>query len=50
MKKCFKFPSKNRYSTKRDAETTILLSDEKNLKIYFCDSCSGWHLASTIKK
>lgn len=44
MKKCFEFPNKNRYNTKKDAETAILLSDNQNLNIYKCPSCRGWHL------
>lgn len=45
MKLCFDFPSKNRYNTKRDAETAVLLSNNKDLKIYHCESCNGWHLS-----
>ena len=49
MKKCLEFPDKNRYGTKKDAETTILLSDNKNLRVYYCEGCGGWHLTSSVK-
>lgn len=49
MKTCFEFPNKVRYNTKRDAETAILLSDKPNhLKVYKCETCSGWHLSSNV--
>ncbi len=49
MKRCFEFPNKKRYNTKRDAETAILLSDKaKSLYVYFCDTCNGWHLSSNV--
>lgn len=41
---------KNRYSSKREAETVareqeiIFASDDLELKVYLCASCSGWHL------
>ena len=46
---CLEFPNKKRYNTKQDAETVILLHS-KNLLVYKCDSCQGWHLTSKIKK
>jgi len=46
MKKCFEFPNKRRHNTKKDAETSLLLLDNKNLDIYFCTCCEGWHLTS----
>jgi len=46
MKKCFEQPNKRRHNTKQDAETALLLLDNKNLTIYHCDSCDGWHLTS----
>lgn len=49
MKKCFEQPNKKRYNTQRDAETTILLLDNKNLRAYQCESCTGWHLTSNLK-
>lgn len=49
MKKCQEFPNKNRYNTKRDAETAILLSDNKDLDTYKCPSCKGWHLTNVKK-
>jgi hypothetical protein len=49
MKKCFEYPNKNRYNTQRDAETAILLLDNKSLSVYKCDGCGGWHLTSNLK-
>jgi len=43
---CFEFPNKKRYNTKKEAETSILLLGVKNLKIYRCATCHGWHLTS----
>jgi hypothetical protein len=45
MKHCFEFPNKKRYSTKKEAEIALLKMAELNLKIYYCEACSGWHLA-----
>jgi len=50
MKKCFAQPDKKRYNTQRDAETAILLLDKKDLRVYKCESCRGWHLTSTPEK
>ena len=50
MKKCFAFPNKVRYSTKKDAETAILLYNDINLDTYSCESCSGWHLTKLKAK
>lgn len=48
-KKCFEFPNKTRYNSKRDAETAILLSDRPNqLRVYNCTTCNGWHLTSKL--
>ena len=47
-KKCLEYPNKKRHSTKKDAETSLLLIDNKNLTIYFCESCEGWHLAKIV--
>lgn len=49
MKKCFQFPNKKRFNTKKDADKAILLTSNNNLYIYYCDSCYGWHLASKDK-
>lgn len=51
MKKCFEYPNKKRYSTKKDAETAILLLSHisKNIRCYHCDTCNGWHLTSCSK-
>jgi hypothetical protein len=46
MKKCIEFPTKNRYNTWKDAETAILLLDKRNVSIYQCATCDGWHLTS----
>jgi len=46
MKKCLEFPDKRRYNTKRDAETSILLIDKRDLRTYYCEGCRGWHLTS----
>lgn len=46
MKKCFEFPNKKRYTTQRDAETAILLSENKEIQHYKCETCNGWHLTS----
>ena len=48
MKKCFEHPDKKRYLSKKDAE--ILLLENNNLKIYRCDCCGDWHLASKKPK
>ena len=49
MKRCQKFPNKKRYSTKKEAETAvIILKNDVELKIYFCENCNGWHLTSKI--
>lgn len=48
MKKCFDQPNKRRYNTERDAETAILLVENKDLRVYKCDSCKGWHLTSSL--
>lgn len=50
MKKCLEFPYKNRYNTKQDGETAILLSSDRHLQVYYCDTCDGWHLASKYTK
>ena len=51
MKKCLEYPNKNRYNTKKDAETAILLQlDNRNLNVYHCDTCEGWHLTSRKNK
>ena len=47
MKICLAHPNKNRYNTKRDAETAILLVGNINLNVYKCDACRGWHLTSS---
>lgn len=46
MKKCFEYPNKVRYNTQKDAETFVLIYNDKKLRIYYCDSCNGWHLTS----
>jgi hypothetical protein len=46
MKKCQQYPEKNRYNTRRDAETAILLLDNREVRTYFCPTCDGWHLTS----
>ena len=46
MKTCFDHPNKKRYNTQKDAETAVLIYDNKNLRIYKCDTCGGWHLTS----
>jgi len=46
VKTCLEFPHKKRYNTKKDAETAILLLDDKDLGVYHCDTCRGWHLTS----
>lgn len=46
MKNCLEFPNKKRYSTKREAETAILLVDNSALRTYQCSTCGGWHLTS----
>jgi hypothetical protein len=46
MKKCLEFPDKRRYNTRNDAETAILLSDNRELRTYHCETCGGWHLTS----
>jgi hypothetical protein len=50
MKKCFEHPNKKRYNTKQNAESAMLMSECKDLRIYYCDTCSGWHLTSKTKK
>jgi|TARA_R110000868_G_scaffold75946_6_gene218857 hypothetical protein len=45
MKKCFHHPNKKRFSTKKEAEL-IILTSLKDLRIYYCDFCNGWHLTS----
>jgi len=53
MKRCRKFPNKRRYPTKKEAETIILILSSEgifDLKIYYCEACKGWHLASNLKK
>ena len=52
MKKCFEHPDKRRYNTQKDAETAILLLDNRDLRTYKCETCDGWHLTnrSKIKK
>lgn len=50
MKKCFKYPHKRRHTTQKDAETSLLVLDNKNLTIYHCDSCDGWHLTSKAQE
>jgi hypothetical protein len=47
MKKCLEFPNKNRYNTWKDADTAILLLDNKDLSVYKCETCDGWHLTSS---
>jgi len=49
MKTCHLHPNKNRYNTQRDAETAILASSEAGrpeLRYYYCDTCTGFHLTS----
>lgn len=46
MKLCFDYPNKKRYNSQKDAETAILLSQNKKLRFYKCESCNGWHLTS----
>lgn len=46
MKKCFTYPNKRRYTTQKDADTAILLLDNKGLRTYYCQGCDGWHLTS----
>jgi len=55
MKKCEKFPNKNRYNTQKDAETAILVQQyalfrKTRLRCYHCDVCDGWHLSSKTKE
>lgn len=50
MKKCFEFYEKKRYNTQRDAETAILLLDNRDLRVYNCETCRGWHLTSSNKE
>lgn len=49
MKKCFEHPDKKRFSSKKDAETVIIMSLNKDLRTYHCLTCNGWHLTSKIK-
>ena len=44
MKKCAEFPNKRRYNTEKDAQTMLIILGNKNLDIYHCETCSGWHL------
>lgn len=46
MKKCLEQPNKRRYNTQKDAETSILLIGNRDLRTYQCEACSGWHLTS----
>jgi len=46
MKKCLLFPNKKRYNTKKEAELAVILLNSKNIRIYKCDCCNGWHLTS----
>jgi hypothetical protein len=49
MKQCFTHPNKNRYNTQGEAETAILVNNEAGkpeLRYYYCDTCSGYHLTS----
>lgn len=41
---CFISPYKKRYTTQKEAETQLLLLQNNNLRIYFCEDCCGWHL------
>lgn len=45
--KCLSPPYKKRYSTQKDAQTAIILSDLP-LIVYFCKDCKGWHLTKNI--
>ena len=45
MKKCVEFPDKKRHNTQKDAETAVLFVDNVDLRAYFCETYSGWHLA-----
>lgn len=38
-KKCYQFPDKKRFSTKKDAETQIFLIDSVSLDAYYCNTC-----------
>ncbi len=49
MKKCLEFPNKRRHNTKKEAETSLLMLNNKNLTIYHCDSCDGWHLSKIVE-
>lgn len=49
MKKCFEYPNKKRYNTHLDADTATLLINDKDISIYKCNSCNGWHLTSKNK-
>ena len=46
MKTCLEHPNKKRFNTQKDAETTILVIGNLNLRTYQCETCSGWHLTS----
>jgi len=48
-KKCFEFPNKKRYNTKKEAEAALAYHNLKNLSLYKCQSCLGWHLTSKNK-
>ncbi len=48
-KNCALSPSKKRFSTKKSAETALLLIDN-DIKIYYCYGCNGYHFSSKIKK
>ena len=46
MKACFEHPNKKRYNTQKDAETAMLLLAKRDLRVYHCEACQGWHLTS----
>jgi len=46
MKNCLEFPKKKRFNVKQDAEKAIFLLDNKNIRVYLCKTCDGWHLSS----
>lgn len=45
MKKCLEYPDKRRFNTKKEAETALLVLG-KDLRIYKCATCKGWHFSS----
>jgi hypothetical protein len=49
MKTCFEHPNKKRHNTQQEAETSLLLLNNKNLRTYHCESCDGWHLTSKME-